>query len=72
MAGNGRLAFEDNRDAPLVALPWGALGSLVTGYRGADSLPGQPGVRVEGTQALRLLQVLFPEGYPYWSPPACF
>ncbi|HZG67965.1 MAG TPA: hypothetical protein VEZ12_14565 [Herpetosiphonaceae bacterium] len=72
VAGDGRLAYDGGRDAPLVTLPWGALGSLVTGYRGVESLLGQPGVRIEGIQTLRLLQVLFPEGYPHWSPPVCF
>lgn len=68
----GRLALDDGRDAALVTLPWGALNALVTGYRDAESLAGQPGVRVEGQQTLRLLQVLFPERQPHWSPPACF
>lgn len=68
----GRLALDDGRDAALVTLPWGALDALVTGYRDAESLAGQPGVRVEREQTLRLLQVLFPERHPHWSPPACF
>ncbi len=72
VAGDGRLAYDGGRDAPLATLPWGALGSLVTGYRGVESLLRQPGVRIEGIQTLRLLQVLFPEGYPHWSPPVCF
>jgi hypothetical protein len=71
-AGDGRLVFDDGRGAPLVTLPWGALNALVTGYHGVESLVGQPGVRFEGGQAIRLLQVLFPERAAQWSPPACF
>lgn len=68
----GRLAFDDGRNAALVTLPWAALNALISGYRDAESLAGQPGVRIEGAQTLRLLQVLFPEQQAHWSPPACF
>lgn len=69
---SGRLAFDDGRHAPLVTLPSGALNALLTGYRDAESLASQPGVRVEGEPTLRLLQVLFPERHAQWSPPAYF
>jgi hypothetical protein len=69
---DGRLSFDEGRNAPLVTLPWAALGSLVIGYRNVESLLVQPGVCAEGGQAVRLLQVLFPEAYAHWSPPACF
>ena len=69
---HGKVIFGSGRGDALVTLPWAAFGSLVVGYRAADTLLGQPGVRVEGDQTLRLLQILFPEGYPHWPIAAYF
>ncbi len=68
----GSVSFGDGRGDPLVTLPWAAFGALVTGYRAAETLVGQPGVRIEGDRSLRLLQILFPEGYPHWPIAAYF
>jgi predicted N-acetyltransferase YhbS len=72
LVDNGRVRLSEGRGERLVTLPWAAFGSLVTGYRPAESLVGQPGVRIEGDTTLRLLQVLFPEGYPHWPIAAYF
>ena len=69
---HGRVSVSDGRGAMPVTLPWAAFGSLVVGYRPIESLLGQPGVYVEGEATLRLLQILFPEGYPHWQQPAYF
>ena len=68
----GVLDLNNGRGLPLVTLPWAAFGSLVVGYRSVDSLVGQVGVRMEGEGTSRLLQALFPEGYPHWPVPAYF
>ena len=72
VAEDGRLLLDEGRDAPLVTLPWSALSALVIGYRGVEESASQPGVRIEGARTQRLLQVLFPEAFACWSPPACF
>ncbi len=69
---HGRVTLGKGRDAPLVAMPWSGLGALVSGYQGADMLHVHPGVRIEGEATLRLLQILFPEGYPHWPVAAYF
>ncbi len=68
----GSVSLGEGRGDPLVTLPWGPFGSLVAGYRPAETLVGQPGVRIENEKSVRLLQVLFPEGYPHWPIAAYF
>jgi predicted N-acetyltransferase YhbS len=72
LVDHGTVRLTVGREGSLVTLPWSAFGSLVAGYRAAETLRGQPGVRIEGEHTLRLLQVLFPEGNPHWSAPAYF
>ncbi len=69
---HGVVTFDDGRGSPLVTLPWAGFGSLIAGYRSVESLYGQPGVHIEGATTTRLLEVLFPEGYPHWPVPAYY
>lgn len=69
---HGAVTLDDGRGASLVTLPWASFGSLIAGYRSVESLYGQPGVHIEGATTPRLLEILFPEGYPHWPVPAYF
>lgn len=69
---HGRVIVDDARSASSVTLPFHALGPLVAGYQPIDALLGQPGVFLHGAGRERLLEVLFPEGYPHWSFAAYF
>ena len=69
---HGRVALDHGRGAPLVTLPWPALNPLVVSYQGVDLLRIHAGVRIEGEATPRLLEILFPEGYPHWPVAAYF
>lgn len=68
----GRVTIDDTRTASSITLPFHALGPLVAGYQPISELVGQPGVFLHGAGRQRLLDVLFPEGYPHWSFAAYF
>lgn len=69
---HGAVTIDETRTASSVTLPFHALGPLITGYQPISELLGQPGVFLRGAGSQRLLDVLFPEGYPHWPFAAYF
>lgn len=69
---HGEVVIDETRSASSVTLPFHALGPLITGYQPITELLGQPGVFLHGAGGQRLLDVLFPEGYPHWPFAAYF
>ncbi|HEY0734258.1 MAG TPA: GNAT family N-acetyltransferase [Herpetosiphonaceae bacterium] len=69
---HGRVDLVDGGLTNAVTLPFHALGPLVTGYQPIGELLGLSGVFLYGSETQRLLDVLFPEGYPHWSFAAYF
>jgi predicted acetyltransferase len=46
-------------------IPWAQLNPLVTGYKSIQEIFESPSVRIKGgKKALRLIEILFPKGYP--------
>lgn len=72
MVDGGRVEVGDFRAASSITLPFHALGPLIAGYQPIAELLGAPGVFLHGTGRQRLLDVLFPAGYPHWSFAAYF
>lgn len=68
----GAIEIGKQRAGSSLALPFHALGPLITGYQPIDELIGLPGVFMHGTDRRRLIDVLFPEGYPHWPFAAYF
>lgn len=68
----GRVDVGDVRSTSSLTLPFHALGPLVVGYQRVHELIGLPGVFLHGAGRQRLLDVLFPEGYPHWPFAAYF
>jgi predicted N-acetyltransferase YhbS len=69
---HGRIELGEGGLSNAVTLPFHALGPLVAGYQPIDDLLGLAGVFIYGSETKRLLDVLFPEGYPHWSFAAYF
>jgi predicted N-acetyltransferase YhbS len=69
---HGQVAIDETRSASSITLPFHALGPLIAGYQPIDELLGLPGVFLRGAGRERLLDVLFPEGYPHWPFAAYF
>lgn len=69
---HGEVVIGDEGASDTVTLPFHALSALVAGYQAIDDLIGGAGVFVQGIGTIRLLNVLFPEGYPHWSTAAYF
>jgi predicted N-acetyltransferase YhbS len=69
---HGRVDLVDGGLTNAVTLPFHALGPLVAGYQPIGELLGLSGVFLYGSETQRLLDVLFPEGYPHWSFAAYF
>jgi predicted N-acetyltransferase YhbS len=69
---HGRVELVDGSTSNAVTLPFHALGPLVAGYQPIGDLLGLSGVFLYGGATRRLLDVLFPEGYPHWSFAAYF
>ena len=63
----GAVAIGEAQAANALLLPFHSLAPLVTGYLPLAQLAGQPGVFVRGADTARLVDVLFPEGYPHWA-----
>jgi hypothetical protein len=53
-------------------LPLAILNPLVTGFPPRAELLAQPGVSVGSERAARLLEILFPSGYPHWTAAAYY
>ena len=54
-------------------IPLACLNPLITGYKGIRELAKNPSLKVKGGKhALRLIEVLFPKGYPYGGIPPLF
>jgi predicted N-acetyltransferase YhbS len=69
---HGRVELVEGGLSHAVTLPFHALGPLVVGYQPIRDLLGLSGVFLYGGETQRLLDVLFPEGYPHWSFAAYF
>lgn len=63
----GSVTISAAQAASAVLLPFHGLGPLVTGYQPLGQLAGLAGVFVRGAATERLVDVLFPEGFPHWS-----
>lgn len=72
LVDRGNVTLEDDRQAPAVALSFSALHALLAGQRPIADLLDEPGVFVQETESIRLLDVLFPMGYPYCPVPPYF
>jgi len=60
-----RVKGDDHLDIPLVSL-----NPLITGYKGIKELVKNPQIRVKGgKQVVRLIEVLFPPGFPFGGLP---
>lgn len=64
---HGVIAIDDGRAGNAITLPFHALGPLISGYQSIVELQAATGVYIDGADTLRLLEVLFPEGYPHWT-----
>ncbi|HEX6288099.1 MAG TPA: GNAT family N-acetyltransferase [Herpetosiphonaceae bacterium] len=71
-ADHGRVELVEGTPPNVVTLPFHALGPLIAGYQPIGDLLGLSGVFVYGSEAQRLIEVLFPEDYPHWSFAAYF
>jgi predicted N-acetyltransferase YhbS len=69
---HGRVELVSGGTSNTVTLPFHALGPLLVGYQPIGELLGLSGVFLYGSATRRLLDVLFPEGYPHWSFAAYF
>jgi predicted N-acetyltransferase YhbS len=68
----GKIGISAARSMNTVTLPFHALGPLVTGYLPIAELASMAGVFIDGRDTQRIIDVLFPEGYPHWPLAAYF
>ena len=70
----GKVHVRDQGDAAdeEVHIPLAVLNPLVTGFQPRPELLAKPGVALGSRRAARLLEVLFPPGYPHWTVAAYY
>jgi hypothetical protein len=67
-----RVADERAEADDEVYVPLAVLNPLVSGFRPRAELLAQPGVVISSERSARLLEILFPPGYPHWAAAAYY